>query len=109
MSAAMVAKSAKARAGIAVRLLKSAKPWPRGFGLGRNFDDCFEMGDGNEVHRLAIDRAVSDEALRKAMAVHGCNSWLDDVRARAAELLDESPAPDMRFEGFDPEAWECRS
>ena len=23
--------------------------------------------------------------------------------------FDESPAPDMRFEGFDPEAWECRS
>ena len=86
MSAAISAKTAKARAGIAVRLLKTAKPYPRGFGLGRNFDDCFEMGDGKEVHRLVIDRAMTDESLRKAMAVHGCNSWLDDVRVRVAEL-----------------------
>ena len=78
---AIDAKSAKARATIAARLLLSAKTWGEGgHGLGRNFDDCFEMGDGHEVHRLLILRAAQDERLVAAMLKHGCKDWVEQVR-----------------------------
>jgi hypothetical protein len=71
MSAAIEAKTARARAGIAARLMKTVKKWPEGHGLGRNFDDCFEMSDGEEVRRLLIVAAVSDDRLLDAMIYHG--------------------------------------
>ena len=66
MSAAIRAKTAKARATLAARMLKACKP---GDDLGRAFDDCFEMGDGEAVLSDLWKRAETDEALREAMAV----------------------------------------
>jgi hypothetical protein len=47
-------------------MLKACKP---GDDLGRAFDDCFEMGDGEAVLSDLWKRAETDEALREAMAV----------------------------------------
>lgn len=70
MSAATRATSAGQRASIAARLYKTTKPWPVGLGLGRNFDDCFEMGDGDDVKRLLFDKARKDAKLWAAMVAH---------------------------------------
>ena len=52
----------------------------------RNFDDCFEMGDGDEVRRLLIGRAIDNESLYDAMIYHGCAEWVADVqKLRAAQ------------------------
>lgn len=54
MSAAIEAKTAKGRAGIAIRMIKNNKT------LGRGFDDCFEMGDGDQVMNYIINKARND-------------------------------------------------
>lgn len=48
------AKDAQARALVALRMLASQQPWNDGF--ERGMDDCFEMGDGDDVvrHILAL-------------------------------------------------------
>ena len=77
-------KSARARATVAARLLKTVKPWPRGYGLGRSFDDCFEMGDGGEVKRLLLEKAKTDPELLSAMLhahADSCGSWGQEVLA----------------------------
>ena len=77
---AISAKSAWARAGIAARILLHAKTWSEGgHGLCRSFDNCFEMGDGDEVHRLLMARAQGDADLVAAMKQHGCENWLRDA------------------------------
>lgn len=81
MSAATRATNARQRASIAARLYKTTKPWPVGFGLGRNFDDCFEMGDGDEVRRLLFAKARKDVGLRAAMAVHNDQKLVDAAMA----------------------------
>ena len=48
---------------IAANLLKGVKE--RNDDLGRPFDDCFEMGDADEVIRILIERAIDDLALRR--------------------------------------------
>ena len=65
MSQAIGAKSAKARANIAARMLLYQK------GLGRSFDDCFEMGDGNEVLGWLWLKADSNSVLRQRMVELG--------------------------------------
>jgi len=65
MSEAIKAKTAAERATIAANLLKGAKE--RNEDLGRPFDDCFEMGDADEVMRILIERATDDLALRIAV------------------------------------------
>jgi len=57
MSLATRAKTAKARAGIAIRMLKTQK------NLYRAFDDCFEMFDGEQVRAHIVERAKKDDAL----------------------------------------------
>ena len=54
MSAAIKAKSAKARAGIAISMIK------RNSTFSRAFDDCFEMGDGDQVMDFIIQKAATD-------------------------------------------------
>lgn len=58
MSAAILAKTAKERAAIAIRIMKYNKD-----PFTRRFDDCFEMGDGDEVVRIVKERAKRDPAL----------------------------------------------
>ena len=57
MSMATNAKSAKARATIAANMLK--KNWT----FGRSFDDCFEMGDGDQVMNYLIEKTKRDKTL----------------------------------------------
>lgn len=70
MSAAIRAASAAARATIAARILKTTKPWPQGYGLGRSFSNCFEMGDGDEVVRILAERMLRDPALAEGIRTH---------------------------------------
>jgi hypothetical protein len=79
-------KTARGRAGAAARMLKHTKvPHERGYrwGLGRRFDDCFEMGDGAEVKRLLIEKAKSDPVLLNAFRRHSHHipkDWYDEAR-----------------------------
>ena len=52
MSAGSRANTAAERASIALEILANSKTGE----LGRNFDDCFEMSDGDEVVRLGIEK-----------------------------------------------------
>lgn len=70
MSAAIKAKSAKARATIARNLRVKIR---RGH-LGRSFDDCFEIGDGDNVLQLLIERVQSDEEFCAAVLNHSDNA-----------------------------------
>lgn len=54
MSAAANAKTAKGRAGIAARMVMSGQR------LGRSFDDCFEMNDGEQVIQDILRRCKVD-------------------------------------------------
>jgi hypothetical protein len=74
-------KSAKARASVAIRLLKTIKPHPYGYGLSRSFDDCFEMGDGDQVIKILLDRARNDDSIIRAMHRHysHCSHWLEQL------------------------------
>ena len=64
MSAATNAKTAKGRAGIAVRIVMSGQR------LGRSFDDCFEMNDGEKVvqdilRRCKVDVRIAQEFISR--------------------------------------------
>lgn len=81
-------KTAQARASIARQLMLGRKE------LGRSFDDCFECGDGDEVHRLLILMASKDDELVKAMRRHKDDDWAD----QAIALRDAPPVeiqPDL--------------
>jgi hypothetical protein len=70
MSAATRAKSAHARATIAIRMLKTQKS------LSRSFDDCFEMFDGDDVVREIRRRSLEDSALVEVLNRRGFGNWL---------------------------------
>jgi hypothetical protein len=70
MSEAIRAKSANARATIAIRKIKAP------YELGRSFSDCFEMNDGDEVMREIQRRALTDARLVQAVARRGWKDWL---------------------------------
>lgn len=84
---AKTARTAKQRAQVAIRLIKTIKPWPIGFGLGSNrgFDDCFEMFDGHEVVAILKDKARRDPSLLAAMKVHKdqCGHWVAELEAES--------------------------
>jgi hypothetical protein len=65
MSQATKARSAKARATIAARMLLGQKT------LRRSFDDCFEMFDGGEVLSLLWLKAESNPTLKQRMVELG--------------------------------------
>ena len=100
MSEAIRAKSAGERATIAANLLKGTKE--RNKDLGREFDDCFEMDDGDEVMRILIERVKDDIPLRIAVrrhwqtapdeltdAVNRISTACDDLRAEGASYGHE--------------------
>lgn len=64
-------KTARGRAGEAIRQLKTRKT------LGRSFDDCFEMGDGTAVVRIVIARANADKDLANIVRERGFGNWLE--------------------------------
>ena len=59
MSQAILAKTAKQRASIALRMLRGNTE------LRRGFDDCFEMGDGDEVLQNIVEYVKRAEALKQ--------------------------------------------
>lgn len=84
MSAKTV-KTAKARANIAAKMLKA--PYRLYDDLGRDFDDCFEMGDGDKVYRLLVAMADADADLTAAIHRRGCGIWLDPAYRATHEAL----------------------
>ena len=82
MSAATKAKSALGRATIAIRMLKTQKK------LWRAFDDCCEMGDGDDVVREIRLRSLNDPELVRALKIHGYDYWL-----KTNYFPNESPPP----------------
>ena len=83
MSAAFKAKSARARAAIAIRTLKTARH------LGRSFDNCFEQFDGEEVIRWILYRAQTDAQLARIITERGFANWFAyaDKAPEQKELL----------------------
>ena len=73
MSAATKAKSARARATIAIHMLKTARH------LGRSFGDCFEMYDGEGVLRWILYKAKTDAQLALAITERGCGHWFKNA------------------------------
>lgn len=73
MSMAIRVKNARQRASIAINMLKKNKSF------SRKFDDCFEMGDGDEVMNVIIERAGKDfwlaMAIRDKMPDLGCGDY----------------------------------
>lgn len=88
MSAATKVKTAKARAGIAARLLMNTKRFhDGGHGLGRSFDDCFEMFDGAEVMRILCDKIRGSTDLAKRIIYHYGPNPSGDMGDAARECL----------------------
>lgn len=66
----VTARATKARASLAARLLLAGK-------LGRELDNCFEQGDGDEVCRLLGGVAAVYDRLREAMSLHLGREWAE--------------------------------
>ena len=83
MSAAKKAKSSRARAAIAIHMLKTDQH------LGRSFDDCFEMYDGEEVVRWILYRAKTDMQLSWLITERGFSHWL----TKYADIPEQNEFP----------------
>ena len=86
MSQAMRAKSAKARATIALRLMRTVK----NLGNCRAFDDCGEMGDGDEMVAHVILRAAADPCIAALVRSRGFGYWLEPGYM---ERMADTPIP----------------
>lgn len=75
MSAATRAKTAKARATIARKMIMSHKT---GSSFPRSFDDCFEMGDGLEVVAELRRRAEANAGFKSALLANGFGYWFEE-------------------------------
>jgi hypothetical protein len=73
MSKATEAKSAWARATIALSLMRTVK----GLMNCRGFDDCFEMSDGDDVVAHIIVRAHRDPQVAGLVRSRGYGYWLE--------------------------------
>lgn len=89
MSAAIRAKTAKGRALIAARAMRA------GYTPGRAFDDCFEMGDGDEVvahlRRMAQRNSSVGVALRANWSKYLCAPLAEPIPED--ELHNQEYAP----------------
>ena len=62
------------------------KPWPQGYGLGRNVSDCFEMNDGDAVVASGLLKLAKSARYRDAVRLHrgsGVAVWTEFVDAYA--------------------------
>ena len=76
MSAGSRANTAAERASIALEILANSKTGE----LGRNFDDCFEMSDGDEVVRLGIEKLKRSRRYRDGVRRRrGVTAWVEFV------------------------------
>lgn len=74
MSQATKAKTARARAGIAARMLRQSRTDCRAF------DDCFEMGDGDQVMAHLLALTIEDPTLIEVMEQRRFNVWAAKAR-----------------------------
>lgn len=63
--------SAKARANVAIRMMRTQKE------LGRPFEHCFEMPDQDEVVAEIIKQASADSSLKSLLISKGYGYWLE--------------------------------
>lgn len=56
----------------------------------RDFDNCFEMGDGGCVVAIIVERAAQSPALAAKMQILGFGNWL--ARDKQARLFDAAEA-----------------
>jgi hypothetical protein len=86
MTRAIDCKTAKGRAHEAIRQILrrcGARHAFRYSELGRPFDACFEMNDGDDVVRIVIEQAAIRPELEKAIRDRGFGDWLEpDYYAR---------------------------
>lgn len=66
--------TARARANVAIRMMKQQRE------LGRPFDHCFETEDSDDVVRHITQQARADEELERLIRRRGCGYWLDPVQ-----------------------------
>lgn len=92
MSAAIKAKNAKTRAKIAARMIIS-DTWEN----ERLFDDCFEMGDGNEVMNYIIEMARSNRELSIALKNNLPELGAGDYNKRLHIAIEECLNPRTLF------------
>lgn len=71
MSAATRAKTAKERATIAIRMMKTNKSGS----FGRSFDDCFEMGDSDQVVACIAHRATCNSEILELTMLNRGVAW----------------------------------
>ena len=74
MSEAIRAKTARARAGIAARMLRKGRTDCRAF------SDCFEMGDGDQVMAYLLAMAIDDPELIEVMEQRKFTVWARKAR-----------------------------
>lgn len=86
---AIQAKSSKARVTIARNLIVNNITGQ----FHRNFDSCFEMGDGREVVRLLIERVRTDLELR-AMVTQNFR-YMPSALYEAAKALPRPTADEL--------------
>lgn len=86
------ARTAKERAEIAAELLTGTKPARLGdeeSGPGRNFDDCFECNDGDEVLHHLLNAASVNPELREAIKCHRFETWLPMIPDKPQPFASE--------------------
>lgn len=83
MSMAIKVKNAKERATIAANMIKKNNRFDR------PFDDCFEMGDGNEVMNYIIEKARKDVRLAIAIKEKMPSLGYGDNNVRLCEAIEE--------------------
>ncbi len=81
MRKAQNVKTARSRAAIAIEMLR------KGLHEYRAFDDCFEMGDGTEVVKIIVKRALNDGNLYEILRKKGFDSWLTDEKYKPATVV----------------------
>lgn len=82
MSAGIEANNARERATIALGFIK------RGTNdNNRSFDDCFEMGDGNEVMEHLISRASNNKNTAIALHLNASDLGFGDYNKRLKEAI----------------------
>lgn len=83
MSMAISAKTAKQRANIAIRMIKYNSTF------SRKFDDCFEMGDGDQVMNCIIEKARMDKELAMALKEKMPSLGYGDRNKKMHEAINE--------------------
>jgi hypothetical protein len=92
---AIKVKTAKARAEIAVQCLHL------GLAGDREFDNCFEMGDGDKVWPLFLASCRDNPALMGILVRYGGQLWVDEMLAKFLPPPDEAPEAPPEVEAPD--------